>query len=162
MITALLLTAFLPPDGWRYEAIPAPAAGTPNIPISVPSDWKTRQRSPGEVVFILPNTKWFVVNVFSKQTAEGKEAADSSLESLSDFRSRVPETVKDWTIGQTHYATMNFSSRNTRKVRPVSILSFDVWNDRIHVCGRANLTEVADVLFAQDFELVARSVQLPN
>lgn len=46
MIAALVLAAFLPPAGWRIDALPAIKAGIPKIPISVPSDWKTKERSP--------------------------------------------------------------------------------------------------------------------
>lgn len=162
MITALALAAFLPPAGWRFDAIPATTTGIPKIPISVPSDWKTKERSPGELVFILPNNRWFVASSFSKKDADGREAADSSLDTLSNSRSRLPDTVKEWKVGSTQYATTIFSSRNTRKVRPITMLNFDIWNDRIHISGHLNISEVADVLFVQDFERIARSIRLPN
>ncbi len=162
MIKWLILSSILNPAPVRAETIPPITNGFAGIKIKVPSDWLTLERNPGELTLVLPNKRWVVITALSKDSSSGRELANSRIKSLTNFRLKLPETVKEWSVGKTRYATTCFSSRSTRKIRPTSILEFDVWNDRIHVNGRLNLASIADVLVAQDLELIARSVRLPN
>jgi|GEM_PF-7029199 len=148
----------------RAETIPASRSEVPALTLRVPSTWRRTGSEPGTLRFAHPGGRTVSVHTFSQRTKDETErsASHSVLVAIAESRERLPETVKEWTAGGARYAVYVFASRRTRADRPVSSLSLTVWNEKYVAHGHLMLPSVADVLEAQEWELVARSIRLPT
>ena len=159
ILLTLLSTSALAQKHMRAEKIPGKSKG-PDISIMVPKDWKVTSRSNGELQLKDSKGKFASFYILNRKNREDEEIFGLSHETVSEFRRRMPETTKEWKSGNTNYAVYLFSSRTTRTDRHNTIMSFDVWNSGYAVLGSRTLPRVVDLLEAQDWELIARSIKL--
>lgn len=143
----------------REEKIPA-KPGVPSITIMVPKDWKVVHSSTSDLA--LKDTDGRVATFTTLQRKKKEEEAIFRLciDNLNEYKKRVPEIVKEWKQGTTSYAMHLFSSRITRAQRPNTFMEFTIWNQNYAVLGTRILPRVVDILEAQDWELIARSIKL--